>query len=351
MNFENMIQIGTTPTPPKILLTGVEGVGKSTAGLSLPSPIYLCAENGLVGHQFKNVANYRPTDWDEIYEFIMWLIGTNTKYQSLVIDSLDWLEPILYKYISRKKNVETIEDIPFSKGYKSAAIELRRLLDFIDRLNLEKKFTILITAHTQIKTFSNPLGENYDRYEVKAYKDISAIVREWCDCVLFANYVTVVKAKQKKADVSLQKRIVYTNRTAGYDAKNRHNLPAEIVFDMSKILQLLNTKDSNQETAKTIESINSFLEQIAPEKKEVVKKHIEKNKNNLTELKKTLNRVLVLIEEGSTEPEVVSIPEPEPESVPKPEPEPIQKPEPIKPKPAIKKPEPPIMDEFEDMEL
>ena len=56
-------------------------------------------------------------------------------------------------------------------------------------------------------------------------------MREWCDAVLFANYQTFAvkdeKTKRVKG-VSDGARLIYTTRTAAYDAKNRHDLPESL---------------------------------------------------------------------------------------------------------------------------
>lgn len=302
MGIEQMIKKGTTKRPPRILLMGVEGIGKSTAGLHLPNPVFLCAENGLVGKQFADVHNYSPMCWSEIYEFVLFLISGKHNYQSLVIDTIDWLEPLLFKHIANKENKGNIEDIGFNKGYKLAAAELRTLLEFLERLNIERNFNFLFNAHTTIKTFTNPLSDNYDRYEIKMHKEIAGIFKEWCDCMLFANYALTLKGRKndlkKKADLTDKKRIVYTERTAGYDAKNRYNLPSEIVFDMSVILNLINSyDDDDKEKNKTIKEIKEKILLLSAEKQKSINVYIEKNKNNLTELKRILNRVLSLIDD------------------------------------------------------
>ena len=41
------IKRGVSETPPRILIYGVQGIGKSTFGASAPAPIFLPTEDGL----------------------------------------------------------------------------------------------------------------------------------------------------------------------------------------------------------------------------------------------------------------------------------------------------------------
>ena len=68
-NLLSKIKKGPTKLPPKIMLIGVEGVGKSTAGASMPNPIFICGESGLVGPQFDGIPNFTPESWKDILDF------------------------------------------------------------------------------------------------------------------------------------------------------------------------------------------------------------------------------------------------------------------------------------------
>lgn len=83
------IRRGQSKNPPRIMLIGVEGVGKSTAGACMPDPVFLCGEDGLVGPQFDSVASYSPSGWADILAFVDELATNPSGFKSLVIDTLD----------------------------------------------------------------------------------------------------------------------------------------------------------------------------------------------------------------------------------------------------------------------
>ncbi len=91
---------------------------------------------------------------------------------------------------------------------------------------------VILLAHAQIRNFANPAGSDYARYECKLHKAAAALVKEWTDANLFAIHEEFVADKDgKMKGVSTGKRIIHTQRTAAWDAKNRHNLPTELDLD------------------------------------------------------------------------------------------------------------------------
>ncbi|WP_337556529.1 AAA family ATPase, partial [Acidaminococcus intestini] len=65
----------------------------------------------------------------------------------------------------------------------------------------------------------------------------AAIVKEWADALLFANYKTIIMTDQttnKKKGVG-GKRVMYTQHASTWDAKNRWCLPPEVPFEYASI--------------------------------------------------------------------------------------------------------------------
>lgn len=120
---------------------------------------------------------------------------------------------------------------------------MNSLEDLIDR-----GINVVLTAHAQLRKFSQPdeIGE-YDRWELKLGKktasQISPLVKEWADMVLFANYKTVAVATDKdgrKYKAQGGGRVMYTLHHPCWDAKNRHGLPEEMDFSYAGIAHIFN---------------------------------------------------------------------------------------------------------------
>jgi hypothetical protein len=220
-----------TRKPDRILLVGTEGVGKTTFAAEAPSPIFICAEDGLPP-VLGEVARFpAPESLADVLDAIRVLIKEEHSYRTFVIDTIDWLEPVVWRELCARNGWTDIETPGYGKGYVAAAEEWRKLLGALDVLRARKEMEVILLAHASIRTFQNPAGGDYSRYECKLNKNAAAIVKEWTDVNLFAiheEFVQVKNGKETRKGVSTGRRVIHTERTAAWDAKNRYALPAEL---------------------------------------------------------------------------------------------------------------------------
>lgn len=217
---------GKLSKPQRIVIYGTEGIGKSTFGACAPSPIFLCAENGT---EHLDVARFpAPAGWRDVLDAVDTLLSEEHTYRTLVIDSLDWLEPMVWAETCRTKTadggkrVTHIEEYGFAKGYEYALPVWRELLDRLDALKERKRMNVVCIAHSHVTTFKSPDTEDFQRYELAVHKKAAALLKQWPDHVLFAAHEIVTKKEDRRAKgVSTGQRFIYTTKTAAYDAKNR----------------------------------------------------------------------------------------------------------------------------------
>ena len=220
---------------PIMCLYGVEGIGKTTFAAGAPNPIFLPTEDGLAStpgvHAFPT-----PTNWDEVREACGSLSGEH-EYKTLVIDTVDWLEPLLFAEVAREEGKSSLEDIGYGKGYVKAAEKFRKFMSNLDSLRKMKDMTVLFLAHSSIKKYDAPDTDPYDRFGMKLNKHIGAIVMEACDAVLFANWQVQVTKKDGAFNQKITKaigeseRVLYTSHSPTHDAKNRFSMPDRIDLD------------------------------------------------------------------------------------------------------------------------
>lgn len=217
--------------PDRIVVYGVEGIGKSTWGASAPSPVFIAPEDGVKHLDVKVFPE--PQSLGDVYDAIRTLETTEHGFKTLVVDSADWLEPLVWSEVCGANGWDSIERPEFQKGYFAAAMEWRRVIQALDRLRAAKGMEVVVVAHSEAKPHNNPLGKDYSRYQMKLDKRAAAVLREWADVVLFAIFEDY--AEKQKGDVRVKattsgRRIVHTQRSAAFDAKNRLNLPPTLAL-------------------------------------------------------------------------------------------------------------------------
>jgi hypothetical protein len=223
-----------TYKPPRIILYGVHGLGKSTFGSLAPNPIFLQTEDGL--DSINADAFPLAKSYDEVMQYLGELATEDHDYKTLVVDSVDWLETLIWNQVCAERNVQTITDIGYGGGYSAALDIWSQYIDAINYLRDEKDMMIIQLAHSQVKRFENPETDAYDRYEMKMHSKASGKLMEHSDIVLFGNYYTSVKTskdgmKERKRAIGSGERVLYTTERPAATAKNRYGLPNEIPFD------------------------------------------------------------------------------------------------------------------------
>lgn len=222
--------------PPRILLYAPHGIGKTTFGASAPKPIFILTEDGLGVLQVDHFP-LAQTEAD-VLSAIGALYNDEHDYQTVVIDSLDWLDNIIWADVNAKHDAK---DLAYGKGAVIVAERWRTILDGLNALRNDRGMVVLLIAHCQIKRFDSPEVEPYERYQPKLQERSSALVQEWCDAVLFANFRTVVRKEdvgfnQKVTrGITTGERLLYTTEKPAYYAKNRYALPDSLPLSWDEL--------------------------------------------------------------------------------------------------------------------
>lgn len=235
------LQRSGTALPPRLLTYGVAGVGKTKFGTDSPSPVILQTEDGLGTIEAATFGVLRS--FQEVMEAITSLYDEPHDFQTVVVDSLDWLEPLIWRHTCEVQTPpwKDIETPGYGKGYLAALETWREFLDGINGLRNDRGMGVILIAHAEIKRFDSPETEPYDRYQPKLHARASALVQEHVDAVLFANYrISTLKSdagfgKKVVRGVSGGDRLLHTVERPAFLAKNRFGLPETIALDWATL--------------------------------------------------------------------------------------------------------------------
>jgi hypothetical protein len=242
---------------------GVPGVGKTSMAANAKEPVFLTdpSEDGITTlKNFGRVPSAIPQitahSWADVLGTIDSLATEEHPHKTLVMDAMGGFERLCHEEVCTRDFRGEWGDKGFAsyhKGYQVALADWRLLLNALDRVR-DKGMQVILLAHSSVKNFKNPEGDDYDRYIPDVHQSTWQLTHKWADLVGFMQYVTVVDDKGKASGG--QDRIMLTEYHPAYDAKNRFGLPAEIEMgDSGKaawtnlatamMAQLKNGKDGN----------------------------------------------------------------------------------------------------------
>lgn len=228
---------GVMPTPLKVVLYGVEGIGKSSFAARFPQPVFIDTEGGTGRLDVRRLP--APDSWQMLLDEAAAAADGQVPCRTLVLDTADWAEKLCMAGVCARFKVKGIEDIGYGKGYTYVKEDFARLLDVLEKVIASGRHVVVV-AHAAVAKFEQPdaVG-SYDRWAMKTSKQVAPLLREWCDMLLFANYKTVMEKSgtgpSAKNKASGARRVLYTTHNACWDGKNRFGLPDEVPFDYESI--------------------------------------------------------------------------------------------------------------------
>lgn len=255
----------------KVVIYGAEGIGKSTFASQFPNPVFIDTEGSTNNMDVARMD--KPTSWEMLKNQITY-VRDNKVCDTLIIDTIDWAEQLCIIAVCNQHQKKGIEDFGYGSGYVYEREEFGKFLNLLEEI-INVGVNVVLTAHAQMRKFSQPdeIGE-YDRWELKLGKktgsQISPLVKEWADMVLFANYKTIAVATDKNATkykAQGNRRVMYTQHHACWDAKNRHNLSDELPFEYSAIAHIF----SKSNTSTSINTNNSLSKSVQADSSQTIR--------------------------------------------------------------------------------
>jgi len=219
----------------RVVIYGVESVGKSTFAAKFPNPLFLDIEQGT---SHLDVDRCEINTWKQLTDAL--IEAKATDYQTVVIDSADWAERLCVEDLLASTKKTSVEDFGFGKGWVMVAERMSRMLSSVDQLIDAGKNVVLI-AHSKIVRFEAPDAlAAYDRYELKLSKQSSPLLKEFADELWFLRFKTKVSTSEtgKGKGVGGKERILLTTHSAAYDAKTRSGLAEELPLEWASVAHL-----------------------------------------------------------------------------------------------------------------
>jgi hypothetical protein len=234
--IENIRRV-TATQPPRVVIYGPPGVGKTSLAAEFPANVFIQTEDGeSAGLEFD--AFPKCNSFGDFWESLCSLASHGHDYRTVTLDSLSSLEPMVQQEACDRFKWESIEDPGYGKGYVAADGIWLEIQQAFNCLRNKFNMGIVLLAHSTIATYPNPAGADFPSFEIALTKRKSgegprAIIERNADCILMLDYDSAVKADKAKTAKSTGStlRYVYCQGSPARNAKNRYNMPSRIIYE------------------------------------------------------------------------------------------------------------------------
>jgi GTPase SAR1 family protein len=237
------------PKPPRLILYGSPGVGKSTFAASISGSLFLDVEGGTLNLSVNRVQRDQLETYDDIIAALNAVLSQEHDFTSLIIDTADFMEKVLMKQAALEHGVSDYGKIGYGKGPVTVVNIWRNVTQILDDIREKRNMAIILIAHETLKRINEPDTETYDKYTLAMENKSIEHLESWCDAILFAKEeVYTQKDKTQRVRASAGDRMLFTRDCPRYLAKNRYNLPPELPFTWPAFSEAF-AKGTAEETA------------------------------------------------------------------------------------------------------
>lgn len=219
-----------------LTILGDAGMGKTRLAASLPSPVFIMAEDGLASiPEADRPLGWKLTSSDQLWSILKDILKEEHPYKTVVIDSVSALDDLFTKEILVKEGKPSLAQCAggYGAGYKVLAGMHARVGVAAEALKV-KGINVCYIAHANVDRMELPDIEAYNRYVLKISKDCQAPYVDKPDMVGFIRLQTFLRGDegQRKQAISSDVRELIAFATASNVSKNRFDIKAPIVVEM-----------------------------------------------------------------------------------------------------------------------
>jgi hypothetical protein len=251
------ISRGKALKAPRIILVGVEKVGKSSWAAGCPGTIFVPMK-GERGIDELDVAKFPAVEtFDQLNETFKVLYSDPHDFSMVAIDSASALEPIIWDQACKDNNAASVEKIGggFGKWKNETLKYWRQVTEALDALRDERNMGSIVIGHVKTKEINDPEVDPYTAYLWDLSDSAANLLYRWADCILFANFQKAVTEKIDKGfnqkivhARGTGKRVLYTEKRPAHPGGNRFSLPYELDLNWAAFAGAMEKARSPQPT-------------------------------------------------------------------------------------------------------
>ena len=255
MNFLSQISSGCSSHGLRVVIAGVEKIGKTTLACGAPNALLMPLEVGFSGVRVNKLPMLQT--WEDtnkaLSEIMVAAKMPGFPFKTLVIDSGTALERQIHDFVIRQdsgygrgnKKAITMESAlgGYGKAYQFANELFVNFLASLDQLAVYGGINIVFTCHVFAAKIIDPASGEYDSWDLLLHSPKNQktygkreIITQWADVIGFLHEpMFVTQADGMSKGVSQNKgRILGISRTPSYLAGNRYGMQGEVAVPLQQ---------------------------------------------------------------------------------------------------------------------
>lgn len=181
-----------------VLLVGPPKLGKTTMAGGAPSPVFIQADEGGLASLPEGIPSAVPTAWDRtpgsdpneltVIGLVRSILEGEHDYRTLVLDTINRIELLLWRWICRIGQVDTIEMFGggYGKGYTRALEEVNRLIDLLHQVKSRRGMHWIAISHQVTKTAKDATQDDYERVMMQLNEKSAGAWEGAADTIIYA---------------------------------------------------------------------------------------------------------------------------------------------------------------------
>ena len=232
MSILQKLMTGKTSSPPRILLYGDAGTGKSSFAATAPKAVFIPLEDGL--DQINCTKFPHVKDVATLMTDLKAIRDEEHDFQTLVIDSLSALQNIVSDGVCAASGAKFLTAAygGFNRGNDAALTQFRKdVYALLDDIREKRHMCIIQIAHSHDETVKYTDGSTDRRTAPRLIPAIRDWVVEWNDIVAYARIRTMENASGGRVIVGKNggDREMICCGTTQLLAKNRYGISSGVI--------------------------------------------------------------------------------------------------------------------------